>query len=281
MNRHSHPRQRVDSSASVASKLRGERSVVARLDQRGGAKIRLPRSESPTLDAVLVNTAGGLTGGDRIDWQAEALAGSELRVTTAACEKLYRSEADAAIQTTSLRVASGARLLWLPQETIVYDRAQLTRQLDAVVDGDGQLVLCESLVFGRRAMGESVLEACIRDNWTIHRDDRLVHREALRIDATRDLQSGSDAAFGKTNPYRALTTLVYCVREDAPQLERMAERVRACLMDTTSGVAGVTVLPGRLVFRLLAVDSHAMRGQLIPVLTSLLGSSGVPRIWTT
>ena len=286
MNTRSIHRQRIDSSARIVAKRRGEQCVVASLDQRGGAKIRLPRSTNDTLDTVLVNTAGGLTDNDQIDWQCEAESGARLRVTTGACEKIYRSSGASACQATRIAIGDDARVLWLPQETIVYDQANLVRTLDVSIEGSGEFIACESLVFGRKAMGETVRDARISDNWRVYRDQELVHAEAVQIDAQQDLLGGNDAAFGCDVAYIAMSTVVFCIPEDPQRLDRLARRLNALVAPTAHDKqaachGGVSVLPGRLSLRLLATDAYALRARLVPALQCLAAPDGLPRIWHT
>ena len=103
---------------------------ISDLRQSGSLKLVFPKTHRQDVEAVIVNTAGGVTGGDRIDIAADALAGSALTLTTQAAERAYRSQAGEVAQiTTNLSVGPSARLNWLPQELILFDRASLRRRL--------------------------------------------------------------------------------------------------------------------------------------------------------
>ena len=284
-------RQRVDSAAHVASKLAadGARSALAALDQRGGARVRLPRAAGDALEAVTVNTAGGLTGDDRIEWRARAGAGSRLVVSSAACEKLYRSDGPDARQRTVLRAEAGARLDWLPQETIAYEGSRLVRRLEADLDADATLLACEALVLGRAAMGERVRRGRFRDDWRVRRDGRLVHAEALALGDDVEAARADPAGLGR---WSALATVLLCDASAPREHERLVERLRARVAaalgdvpDTASGGAGdvavarASALPGRVVFRVLATDSATLRRALLPALETLGGGRALPRVW--
>jgi len=105
---------------------------------------------------VFVNTAGGVAGGDRFDVEIAAGEGAHLTLTTAAAEKVYRATAKPAELSIGLKVAAGARLAWLPQETILFDQAKVLRRIDIDLAEGASLLLCEIVVFGRAAMGETV-----------------------------------------------------------------------------------------------------------------------------
>src|ERR1041385_6486970 len=94
------------------------------LHEAGSLRVRFPSPEGQGLSAVFVNTAGGIAGGDRFEFDIAAGEGSRLTLTTAAAEKIYRSHGPAAQIDIALKAAAGAHLAWLPQETILFDRSE-------------------------------------------------------------------------------------------------------------------------------------------------------------
>ena len=148
--------QRVAALARLRVMRSDIRTRIVELYQEGAAKIRMPAVAVDPLEAVLINTAGGLTGGDRIGWEIEAGPGARASITTQACEKVYRTHSGGAVVSMTLTAREGARIAWLPQETIVYDRSAFARSLEVdLADGAGTLIV-EATVFGRLAMGERV-----------------------------------------------------------------------------------------------------------------------------
>src|SRR5262249_40329173 len=134
-----------------------------RVHEHGSLRVRFPNRADGALDAMIVNTAGGMTGGDAFDIDIAVGAGAGLTVTTAAAEKVYRSlGADAAIG-VKLEVGEDCALAWLPQETIVFDGVRLRRTIDIELAGNGSLLLAEAIVFGRSAMGETVAQGHVFD----------------------------------------------------------------------------------------------------------------------
>src|SRR6187401_2361520 len=133
---HEHPVEAAIAAQRVAA--RGElglvyadgRTRIDRLYQEGAAKIRMPRTLADPLEAVLINTAGGLTGGDRLDWLVSVGAGASATVTTQTCEKIYRASSGTAVVGCSMTVGAGGRLAWLPQETIVFDNSAFRRRIE-------------------------------------------------------------------------------------------------------------------------------------------------------
>ena len=189
--------QRARGRAEVAVSRRDGGVRLDRLFQQGCAKALLPRPGGPAPEVVLINTAGGVTGGDRIDWRLAAGAGAALVATTQAAERVYRSAGGAARIATRLTLGAGARLDWLPQETILFDGARLDRRLEVEMAADARLLALETLVLGRAAMGETVATGAVSDQWRIRRGGRLVHAEALRLDGDLAAATAGAATLGR------------------------------------------------------------------------------------
>lgn len=173
--------QRAEGRGHLAAKLFDGRTRIRELYQEGAAKIRLPDTFDASMEAVIINTAGGLTGGDRMDWSVDAGAGTHIDVTTQACEKIYKASAGIAEVATSITVGARARVDWLPQETILFDRAALFRRLDVDLDESAEFLAVEAVLLGRKAMGEAVVSGLFRDRWRIRRSGQLIHAEELRL----------------------------------------------------------------------------------------------------
>lgn len=247
---------------------RDGRSYIEELYQEGCAKIRLPHTHSPALQAVLMNTAGGLTGGDHIRWSATANAGASLVLTTPACERVYRSLGPDARVETHLTAAAGAHIDWLPQETILFEHARLDRRLDVDLAEGATLTAVEAVLLGREAMGEAARHARLRDNWRIRRDGRLIHAEATQLTASNTERDGLSLLNGAL----AFATILHI----APDAGRRLDAVRALLPET----GGASVIGERLVVRLLAVSGIALRRSLAPLIALLSDAGSVPRLWT-
>jgi len=276
-------RQRLRAAGSITGA--GACHVLSELHQSGGAKIRLPRSGRQGLSAVLLNTAGGLTGGDRIDWSASADRGARVVVASAASEKVYRTHGPDAEQNTTLHVGPDARLDWLPQETILFDRSRLRRTLTATLSPDACLLVVEALVLGRRASGETLRTAAVRDDWRIHRDGRLLHAESLRIDtdAWQALAQGTGTLHG----IGAIATILWCAPDRRESLRSLAAELHASLDARRTSVddlgvrrlGGASALEGRVVVRLAASSGFELRKMLLPSLSRLQGDAPLPRVW--
>ncbi len=232
----------------------------------GPLRVRFPNSSGPALEAMIVNTAGGIAGGDRHDLDIDVGEGATLGVTTAAAEKVYRALGSGAEIAVKLAVGAGARLSWLPQETILFDRARLMRRIEVELAPDATLLMAEAVVFGRSAMGEAVAEGAFTDRWRVRRDGRLLFAETVRLDGAIARMLAEPAVAGGGV---AIATVLA-----VPGDQAMVERVRA---QTFCGEVGVSAWNGLAVARLCAKDDASLRRDLTAAITALGGS--LPRLW--
>jgi len=255
----------------IALAVKASRGVTgrARLREEGPLRVRCPGPPSAELEAVIVNTAGGVAGGDRFLLDVSVAPGARLIVTTSAAEKIYRSlEADSTIE-LHLRIGVGGSLAWLPQETILFDRARLARTIHVDVAEDARLILLEAVVFGRLGMGETVQHGCLHDRWRIHRGRQIIHAEAMRLDDNIARKLAHPAV---ANGARAIATVVVL-----PGDEASAAAVRA-LKSSFCGEVAASAWKGMMVVRLCAADGAALRCDLIATLSTVRGLS-LPRLW--
>lgn len=262
---HSRNMQRAKGHAEVSFAARG----LKRLYQSGCAKVLLPQNFQPVPEAVFINTSGGVTGGDRLQYCASVEAGAALNVTTQAAERIYRASSGAAHITNTLTLAAGSRLDWLPQETILFEGSALKRRLNVDLDESSTLLALETLVLGRHAMGETLQQSRLSDQWRIRRNGRMVYADALRF-SKPGFETQSAATL---NGHRALATLVYV----APDAEDRLSNARG-LLDFADVEAAASAWNGLLVLRFLAPDAQPLRKALISFLTEFRGCN-LPRVW--
>jgi len=239
-----------------------------RVHEEGSARVRFPHVRSDALEAVIINTAGGIAGGDRFDFEAAVEKDSRLVVTTAAAEKIYRSLRPDAYVAVKLDIGPAARLAWLPQETIMFDGARLSRTIEVDLAADAALVLAEAVVFGRSAMGETVGQGRLVDRWRVRRAGRLVFAETLHLDGdiAKKLAEPAVAHGG-----RAVATILM-----SPGDGGQVNAVRA-LQDDFAGEVGISCWNGLAVMRFCARDGAPLRHDMIAALTAL--RIPLPRLW--
>lgn len=239
------------------------------LHESGSLRVRFPSPEQEGLSGVFVNTAGGIAGGDRFDIDIAAAAGSRLTLTTAAAEKVYRAPGAAAQLSIALKAAAGAHLAWLPQETILFDRARIIRRIDIDLAEDASLLLCEIVVFGRAAMGEKMLHGEFVDRWRLRRGGRLVFAETIRLDGDIGAKLARPAI---ANGAIAIGTALI-VPGDAALVERIREA-----SETFGGEVGISAWNGFAMARFCAQDAARLRADMMAVLGRASGVA-LPRLW--
>ncbi len=260
---------RAAGAVSLSTKKLGKKTVLDTFHQSGSFKCLFPRTTTSDLDAVLLNTAGGVTGGDSFRFSGKAAEGTALTLTTQACERAYKAQPAECGQITNLLTAgAGARLNWLPQETILFNGSALDRRLRIDMAPDAEMLMVEPLIFGRAAMGETLTNIRLRDRIEIRRAGMPVFLDAIRFsgDWHKHL-SRPHIAKGAG----AMALIVFASKAAEGHLDS----VRQLLPED----AGATLLGSDLlVTRVLAENSFTLRRTLIPVLRKL-NKDTLPRCW--
>ena len=251
----------------LRSKQTPRGAALDRLYQKGALKAVFPRGDG--LTGVMVNTAGGVTGGDRFRLEACAGTGSALTLTTQAAERAYRAlPGEIGRVRTSLSGEAGAHISWLPQETILFDGASFERRLRCDLAGDATLVLVEPLILGRAAMGERCVRGRMAERIEVFRDGVLIFRDSWALEG--DLSD----AFARPGIGAAATAMasLLCI---GPKVAAWLEPLRAHF--GTEGGASLRAAD-MLVGRLLAKDGYHLRKRLVPALMELTGNQ-LPTCW--
>ncbi|MDQ0505077.1 urease accessory protein UreD [Xanthobacter agilis] len=264
-------RQRSEGRVHVAAAVFGSVSRLSDLAESGALRARLPRG-AEGVEAVVVNTAGGVACGDLFRISATAGAGAHLTLTTPAAEKVYRSDGAVSRIEVSLSAGAGARLEWLPQETILFDRARLARHYAVELDPAATFLSFEALVLGRLAHGDAMGEGHLEDHWRVRRAGRLVYADALRLSGPIGALLARPAVAAG---HRALGTLLYV----APDAEGRLDEARA-LLEGAGCACGASAWNGLLAVRWLAADSAALRRAAGAFLIGFRGTP-LPRVWAT
>ena len=244
------------------------RTRRAKVHEDGALRVRFPNAAPDALEAVIVNTGGGMAGGDRFAVEIELGEGASLIAGTAAAEKIYRSNGPDAEMNVRLDLAAGARLAWLPQEAILFDGARLDRRIDVNLAADASLLMAEAVVLGRAASGEAMNHGFLADRWRGRREGKLIYADTARLDGAI---AGKLSQAAVTNGGIAIATVLI-----APGGEEQLAAVRG-LSEHFAGEAGVSGWNGIAVARLCAKDGAALRHDLIAVLAAL--GQLVPRLW--
>ncbi|MBK5962344.1 urease accessory protein ureD [Rhodoplanes elegans] len=238
--------------------------------EEGSLRVRFPNPvrPSPALDAVLVNTAGGIAGGDRSDIDIAVEEGASVRVTTSSAEKVYRATGAPAHMQVRLTVGRGGNLAWMPREMILFDRARLARTIDVDLADDARLLLAEAVVFGRTGMDEAVHEGWFSDRWRVRRAGRLVYAETMRLDGAI-AQTLREPAVAGGGVAVAVILLM-------PADEAFVAALRGC--EGLRGEVGASSWNGITAVRFCAPDGESLRYDLATALPLALDGP-LPPLW--
>lgn len=269
--------QRARGTARVTMKSRDGSAVLDGLRQEGCAKAILPRTDAPVPEIVFLNTAGGLTGGDRLDYALTLADGLTAVATTQTAERAYAAGAGCAEVEVSLKVGAGGWLDWLPQETILFDGAALDRRVTLDLGPGAGCLFLETVVLGRHAMGETVQGLRLRDHRLVTRQGVPLWSEPMALDSRALSRAAGPAILGGA---RAMATLALV----HPGVADLLPALRATL-DEEGVEAAASAFDGRLTLRALAWDGLPLRRLILRALNVLrphLPSCGpLPRVWQT
>ncbi len=257
---------RTKGALILSSKALERGSGLDRLRTSGAMKALFTRSSD--VQAILINTSGGLTGGDRIDLECSAGANSKLTLTTQAAERAYRAQSGQAEMHSRLSVAAGATLEWLPQELILFEGCALSRSLHVDLEHNSRALIVEPVIFGRAAMGETLQHIWFKDRISLYREGTPLYLDG--VDLTGDSVAHlAQRATGQGAG--AMASVLYV----APDAEAQIPTLRSMMPQ----MGGVSLLqPDLLALRVMAPDSFELRKSLLPVLDRLTLNS-LPTSW--
>jgi urease accessory protein len=263
----------------AANRARGKIAIIARntgvrtraqsVHEAGSLRVRFPKSASAELEAVIINTAGGIAGGDCLSVAIKLEANARLVATSAAAEKIYRSLGPEAKVSISLELGPGSTMAWLPQEAILFDGARIVRAIEADLAEDARLMIVEAVVFGRSGMGERVVTGQLSDRWRVRRAGQLKFADGVHLEGAI---AQTLAAPGVGNGAVGIASLLV-----VPGDETIVAAVRG-IARRCHGEVGVSSWDGLALVRFCADNGAALRHDLVNVLTRLRDTA-LPRLW--
>ena len=260
--------------------LTGSENVtrISEVYQKFPIGFAFPRVHGESMkEAVIINSSGGIAGGDRLEIEVVALGNASVAVTTQAAEKVYRALDRPARIETKLKVAGAAKLAWLPQETIVFNQARIHRRTEIDLYSGAELIALEWLVLGRAARGEEVVGGYISDSWHVKWDGRLIWADSFRVSDEVFAQLHRKALLSN---WKAIGTLVYF----GPDLETRLSILREIAVSLDCCCVA-TIVGAIIIVRVAATASSDLRRGLRDLLerfSRVLGPGpfDVPKMWS-
>jgi urease accessory protein len=246
--------------------------------QKFPVALAFPRiDDAQRREAVAINCSGGVAGGDRLQIEIVAQRGSSVAMTTQAAEKVYRALNRPAQITTRLEVHENAKLAWLPQETIIFDKARIKRRMDVVLCSGAEIAALEWLVLGRVESGETVRSGYVLDSWRVSLDGRLVWADGFLLSDEMFAHIRREALLSK---WKAIGTLIYF----GPGVARRLEVLREIAISLDCKCAA-TIVGAIIVVRVAAVASADLKRGVRRLLDQFSRELGpgpfrTPKMWS-
>jgi urease accessory protein len=269
--------ERAEGSCRIVLRGSENGARIQEVYQRSPVRILFPGTLAGAVEeAVLVNTAGGIAGGDRLECDVTALSNASIAVTSQAAEKVYRALDAPARIATRLKVCEAAKLAWLPQETILFNWGRLSRTMEIELTHGAELLALEWLVLGRAAHGEEITGGHLADSWRVRKDGRLIWADTFRATEQTFPHLHRKALLSDC---RAFGTLIYF----GPHLDSRLEFLRA-IASSLECYYAVTAVNGLIVVRFATTASADLSLALRSFLKQFSREFGsgpfrVPKMW--
>jgi urease accessory protein len=264
------PPQRAQGAASLRLGLSRGRVAVRDMAQQGSAKVMLPRAPFHRPEVVYLNTSGGLTSGDALSFSLDLGPDCHASATTQTAERAYLAPDGPARMRVSVNVGAGAHLDWLPQETILFEGSDLDRETTIDLATGATCLLTETVVLGRRAMGESPRAARLHDRRLVRVHGRPFWADSVILDAATLASAPNPALLGANAAFACLALI--------GQGAEAATRSVLALPPVPSVELAASGWNGRCVIRLVAPDLWPLK-QSLSRLIETLSSNPLPRCW--
>lgn len=255
------------------------RGVTHLIRNQGQAPLKVQRPFYPegggVCHSVIMHTAGGIVGGDRLTFDFRLARNAQALITTPAATKIYRTNGREAQQVIEIEIAEGACLEWLPLDAIVFNQAVFRQEMRVNLAPGAQWIGWEITRFGRSARGERFVEG----NW---RSRTEVWQDGKPIWIDRQWLPGNETSFNSPHGLAGcpiVASFAWIGQKVEPE---SVEKARS-LWTGTSGEVGVTRLPLGLLCRYRGHSSTEARRWLIAVWEFVRSLSGrsvcIPRVW--
>ena len=231
--------------------------------------------------AIVVHPPGGVVGGDTLTLVAKVGDAAHAFLTTPGAAKWYKANGRISRQDISLEIAAGAKLEWLPQETLFFDAAQVALTQSISLAKDARYIGCEILCFGRTASGESFKSGKVSQRTSIRREGKLIWWEQGALSGGSASMFSPLGLSGKT----VCATLI-AVGKSMPASLLNTIREEVSLISGSANDFGISQLKSVLVARYLGDSSEIARRVMLCVWRHLRPelmacAAVVPRIWNT
>ena len=256
---------------------------LTRRQHTGPLRVQKPLyPEHPsTCHAIIIHPPGGVVGGDELHMQFDTGPRARAFLSTPGAAKWYRANGHRSRQQLRIRVGAGASLEWLPQETILFNAADVV--FDTIIDlgTDASYIGCEILCFGRKASGETFDQGLVQQSMMIRREGKpLWLEQGALVAGSRQMQS--PLGLGG----HSVCASLIAVGGASSTVLLGALREQCAASSDGLGQYGVTQMKSVIIVRYLGNNSEVARRVMLAawqvLRPALLNRDAViPRIWNT
>ncbi len=230
--------------------------------------------------SVVLHTAGGIVGGDRLSFDIHLQPDARALITTAAAGKIYRSNGKEARQTVNIQLDAGACLEWLPQEAIIFNGAIYQQDLVVELSPGATILLWEIVRFGRSARGEQFLQGNWRSRTEIWQQGRPLWIDRQWLPGGEEMVKSPHGLAGKP----VVGSFAFLGQPVTPELVQNARSLFSPAPSASPSQAGATRLLEGLSCRYRGESIAEVRQWFIAVWHLLRQSfsgrpSCPPRVW--
>ena len=244
---------------------------LQKLYQKGSLKALMPDFHENTQQLMLLNTAGGITSGDDYNYYFQ-INDSNLCISTQAAEKIYSGFGIPASIKIDLNLTNNSNLFWLPKELILFNNCNLKRKINFNLSNNSNLFVCESIIFGRTSMKEIFEKGYFSDIWSIYREDKLIHTEAINTGLFDSKLLNNASTFN--NNYAFSTIFI-----TGDKFINKVDALSKTMTNNKNTTSDYSCWDEKLIIRLLSKDNYNLKFAINKIISYFFNETKTPKIW--
>ena len=244
---------------------------IVKFFQKGSSKALIPNTHNDYKQIVLINTAGGITGGDKFCIGLE-LDNSKICGSTQAAEKIYKGDIKEGKIDLDINLKNNSTLFWLPKEMILFNNCNLKRQINVNLSTNSNLLMSESTIFGRTAMKETFSNGNYKDFWKIFIGKKLIHVEATKSEGNIEEFLSKAATFNNNCAINITIGIGKRILENA-------DKIKNNLLKNNEIISEMSIWDEKLVIRTISQDSYHL-GFAIKKILFYFFNGNIPKVWS-
>ncbi|HBJ02472.1 urease accessory protein UreD [Lysinibacillus fusiformis] len=146
------------------------------------ASRELYEGSDPTATVFLMESSGGMVAGDRNEINVKLAPESRVRLKQQSALKIYPSHTgDHCTQAITVEIADEARLEWLPEVTIPFERAKFQADTTIRMKESSTLIWGEIIAPGREMRGEVFDYQAYQSKYKVYVENKLIAFDSIHF----------------------------------------------------------------------------------------------------